>query len=409
MKIIFRSLIIVAIFSLSGWAQISNYANYGFGIQSPSSSVRLLGMGNAGIAVRDSMSLNQSNPALWQGFGSTSLQGQMYSTTVSVSEQDFLGGNTHFSGFSFKMPAGKRMGLTIGLAPITRVHSKTAFSDSLNFQADDVYYTSEIELIGGLSELYLGGGYRISNCISVGLKTSFLFGNYVVRNHTEINSVTDLESYYKRTLAIDGNKISLGVLFSDRGQRFNVAAVLDKSSQLKYWTKIENTYGPDTTRAAVKFDYPTNLTIGTSYKFAKTLAVNADLRLGFYDGEVFKKFYIFQQIDSLSDSRNTIGFSLGVEKSPRHSLMNSFLQNLYYRGGVYYQTEPVYRNSGIAEYGVSAGVSVPFFNNLNRIDLALTYGLREGFLKQNIGLEKIFSMHIGITTGEPWFRKYKRR
>lgn len=408
MKNIYRTILILAVVTLAGRAQVSNYANYGFGIQSPANSVRLIGMGNAGIAVRDSMSLNQANPALWQGFGSTSLQGQVYSSSLTVPELDYFGGIANFSGFSFKMPVGKRAGFAIGLAPLTRMKSSVDFADSLVFQGDQIDYTSKVELTGGLSELYIGGGYRISDWLAIGLKAKVLFGNYVVRNHTElVSDDDDLNSYYKRTLSINGNQISGGILFTDPGRRFNLAATVDLGARLKSWTTVENSYGPDTTDRSGDIEYPTIITVGTSLQLAKFLALNADLRYGIYSEDVFRNFYVFQQFTS--ESRNSLAAGIGFEKSPRRTLTSTFLQKMYYRGGFYYQTEPVYQNSGISEYGLTAGISMPFFNNLNRIDLALTYGLRKGFLSGEIGNEEVFSMHLGVTTGEPWFRRYKRR
>jgi hypothetical protein len=51
--------------------QNSNYTQYGLGMSSPNSSVRSLALGNTGLAIPDSISLNLMNPALWNGFVTT--------------------------------------------------------------------------------------------------------------------------------------------------------------------------------------------------------------------------------------------------------------------------------------------------------------------------------------------------
>jgi len=407
-----RTLVILTVLGIVAQAQSSYYANYGFGVQSPSNSVRLIGMGMAGRAVCDSMSLNQSNPALWQGFGSTSLQGQLYSSTLSIPALNFKGGMANFSGFSFKLPVGKRTGFAIGLAPLTRMKSAVNFSDSLIFEDETLNYSSKVELVGGISELYLGTGYRISSCLAIGLKANIVFGNYVVRNHTELSNDLspdgkNTESYYKRTIALNGDCIGFGILVNDPRQRYNLAATVEKGGQLKGWVTTDYYYGSDTTMRIQRIQYPIFITLGTQLPIAKNLAFSADFRYGIYSVDVFRDFYIFRQFSS--DCRNSIAVGIGLEKSPHIALKNTLLQNLYYRCGVYYQTEPVYLHSGIREYGVTAGISLPYFNNLNRIDFALTYGLKKGFLSNAIGNEEIFSIHLGITTGEPWFRRYKRR
>ncbi len=408
MKIGINIIVLVAISTLTGLAQTSSYSSYGFGTQAPANSVRLQGMGNSGIAVRDSMSLNQSNPALWQGFGSTSLQGQLYFSSLAITKQNYVGGISNFSGFSFKMPVGKRAGLAIGLAPLTRMKSSVDFADSLAFQGEQINYTSTVELNGGLSELFVGAGYRLSNWLSVGLKAKVIFGNYVVRNHTAlVSDDNEIDSYYKRSISINGNQISGGLLIIDPDGRYSLAAVVDMGTRLKSWTTTENSYGPDTTTRSGAIEFPTFITIGSNLQVARNVALNADFRYGIYGSSVFENFSVFPQFST--QSRNSLALGVGLEKSARRALSGNLFQKISYRVGGYYQREAIYQDSGISEYGMTAGLSLPYFNNLNRIDLALTYGIRNGFLSDDIGNENIFSVHVGITTGEPWFRRYKRR
>ncbi|MCK4295777.1 MAG: hypothetical protein KAX28_03865, partial [Candidatus Marinimicrobia bacterium] len=75
-----KLLALLILFSTVAFAQNSFYSSYGFGIESRSLPVRMIGMGNTGSAVEDSLSLNTLNPAFWNGFLSTSLQGQVESS-----------------------------------------------------------------------------------------------------------------------------------------------------------------------------------------------------------------------------------------------------------------------------------------------------------------------------------------
>jgi hypothetical protein len=38
------------------------------------------------------------------------LQGQLYFSSLAITKQNYVGGISNFSGFSFKMPVGKRAG-----------------------------------------------------------------------------------------------------------------------------------------------------------------------------------------------------------------------------------------------------------------------------------------------------------
>jgi exopolysaccharide biosynthesis protein len=76
--------------------------------------------------------------------------------------------------------------------------------------------------------LFVGAGYRLSNWLSVGLKAKVIFGNYVVRNHTAlVSDDNEIDSYYKRSISINGNQISGGLLIIDPDGRYSLAAVVE--------------------------------------------------------------------------------------------------------------------------------------------------------------------------------------
>jgi hypothetical protein len=68
----------------------------------------------------------------------------------------------------------------------------------------------------------------------------------------------------------------------------------------------------------------------------------------------------------------------------------------------------IYQSGGLKESGISIGVGLPFMQNLNRMDLAVVAAIRDGFLNNTYGKEKVLSVYISVTTGELWFRKFKR-
>ena len=110
--------------------------------------------------------------------------------------------------------------------------------------------------------------------------------------------------------------------------------------------------------------------------------------------------------------RNKI--SVGAEYSPSR-LSNNIFKMMSYRAGGYYAgpyTE-IKGQKGCEEYGVSAGISLPFFNNNNRNSHA-TLHLSGQFIHmepKSTGMiaENYLRINLGITFNENWFMKLKVR
>jgi len=93
---------------------------------------------------------------------------------------------------------------------------------------------------------------------------------------------------------------------------------------------------------------------------------------------------------------------------PAGRMNASYWQQIALRTGAFYKTEAVYQSDKLTETGVSFGIGVPFNHYSNRIDLAVVASIRDGFLSDTIGQEKLLSFYVSVTTGELWFERFKR-
>jgi len=87
-----------------------------------------------------------------------------------------------------------------------------------------------------------------------------------------------------------------------------------------------------------------------------------------------------------------------------------FWNNLNVRGGAYYK-ELNYIGEILLDHGVTLGIGIEYLRNTQSIDFAFRTGKIESRVIDQVGsrYEKYISFHIGITTGEKWFMKRRRK
>ena len=62
----------------------------------------------------------------------------------------------------------------------------------------------------------------------------------------------------------------------------------------------------------------------------------------------------------------------------------------------------------ILDHGVTLGLGIEYLANTQSIDMAFRTG-KKGSMLADGEYEKYFSFHIGLTTGERWFMKRRRK
>ena len=386
------------------FGQNSYYSSYGFGLSSPSIPVRNLALGGTGLAIPDSISLNLLNPALWNGFVTTSLQGQVGTSTVSADPGSPGLVLTQFLGFSFKLPIGKKIGVAMGIAPVTRMTAEKSFSDSASFGSSTVPYTSDMDVKGGISQFFFGGGYRVNPQLSLGLKTQIYFGNYLTKMATDLDTDGGMNSYFRKYTIIQGTQLGLGAYWVSKDRKMEVGTTIDHRLKFDSYNNYDFYFGPDSTTKKKNISYPSTFQLGIRRKMTGSLAFSVDISYSLVPKSLYKDFYVIE----ISDAQNPFYAGIGFEKATAPGPGVSTWNQMALRAGAFYKSESIHPSGGLQETGISVGVSLPFNRHLNRIDLAIVASIRDGFLNETVGKEKVLSFYAGITTGELWFRKFKR-
>lgn len=399
-----KRIAIVFLLTCSLFGQTSYYSTYGFGLLSPSVAARYLALGQTGVAIPDSISLNRSNPALWNGLMTTSVQGQLGAVSLATSSGFPGTALTQFLGFSFKFPIGKDAGFAMGLVPYSRMKGEYSFTSSTGFYGTMLNYSADVDVEGGISEFFLGAGYRISQRLSLGLKTRLFFGNYRIRMATDIENDGSANSYYRKYIVMEGAQFETGAYWISSNRRLEIGATYTGNLNFDYYRHYDYYFGEDTTMAAQSLKFPTKVQVGVRRKLGKTLALSADFAYSKVAASLFEDFSVL----STSATQNPVYIGFGLERQPTSKVSASYWQKMALRTGAFYRTEAVYQSGGLSEKGVSFGIGIPFNHNYNRIDLALVASIRDGFLSDVIGQEKMLSFYASVTTGELWFKRFKR-
>ncbi len=400
-----RKLILISVF-LSGllMAQNSFYSSYGFGMKSPTEPVRSISLGFTGLAMPDSIGLNTLNPALWKGFLTTSVQGQLNSQYLQNSDSDFSGSLTRFMGFSFKMPIGRKAGFALGMRPVTRMESERSYDGRYEYADTSYRYLSTRFAIGGISELYTGFGFQVHRQLSLGVAGRFHFGNLVAVHDIDLLADGDIDVSQELRNNLQGVTGVFGAVLRDKSGRNRLALTLNQNLEFNYDKQYLFQYGSDSTTAKISLKYPSTYAIGFMRQVSSQLRLTADFQYTSISSSLFEDFYLFEPVET----RNSYAFGMGLERTPTHKKSKLWANNIFYRAGVYHRTEPFYSDAFLSETGLSIGFGIPFGGMTNRLDIALLAAYRSGFA-DTYGDEKLLSMSIGVTTGDIWFRQIRRR
>lgn len=166
------------ILHIQAQATYSPYSMLGLGEIENRDYGRTAGMSNIGIGVRDFDYLNMINPAGISGLDSLKF---IFDISVAGKQSYFTGkgkNDNAFNGNLKKISLGFRLapgwGISLGLRPFSdtgyRIYSEEPIEGSTSTK--EVY----LEGSGGLYELYLSNGFKITDHFSVGVNTKYISG-----------------------------------------------------------------------------------------------------------------------------------------------------------------------------------------------------------------------------------------
>lgn len=400
----------------------SPYSSFGLGDLTFKGFSRNRGMGGISMGLRSNKYIDFSNPASYSSRDSLSMlfefASSLQASQIATEEKTEVPWDMNFSHLAFSFPISKKIAMGAGLIPYSLINYN--FIDHIR-SGDNDYDPNigELDYIfkgeGGLSQIFFGASYLITENLSVGVNSNFLFGNIL-----SIQTITFLEEAYsfnpniRKEDLISGFNFDFGLqYFTDLGNNWRIVAGGKYTNQSNinviteyYKTNILFLTGSaaviDTLDATItpktKKVFPSNYGIGFSISKGEKFLLGMD-----YKSVRWENSTILNS-DSLANSNS---FLFGMEYTPRPRNSDVYPFRMHYRLGAYY-TNSYLRIHGdqINDFGITFGVGFPIGRIGSSFNIAFDYG-RRGSTQNNLILENHGTITFSLNLYDIWFKKFK--
>ena len=417
-----------AMAATGAYAQGTNspYSQYGFGDLTDQSVGFNKGMSGVAQGFRRGNEVNPANPASYSAVDSlTFLFDGGFSGQYTRFEENGTKLNGRNGGFDYVMGlfrVSRNFGMSFGVMPFSNIGYN--YSSKERFDDVNATITTTHNGSGGISQLYLGAGWRIIKPLSVGFNFSYLWGDYDMNITTSSSSdINTLSKQYKASMSsykLDigvqaelpinkDDQLVFGATFSP-GHKFNG----DPSCLVVHRNTAINKSDTTSYSAGEDMELPTMWTVGLAYNHGKKLRVGADFQMQHWSGIQYPD-YVKVTNTGLSSYvmrdgllRDCQKVNVGAEWTPDPN-GRKYLQHVRYRIGAGVTT-PYYNingQKGPTEYHATIGFGIPILNSINNrsiLNISAQWARRSA---ENLITENSFRINIGITFNERWFAKWK--
>lgn len=377
------------------------------------------GMGGAGVSTGGGFQINNLNPALWVRNRFTTLDvgliGQYKDIRSGNKSQQNAGGNLAYLSLSF--PVSPKWALGVNLKPYSFVDYENTFTRNITGSSSFAEYT--VSGKGGVNKASLVNSFQINRYLSVGLESSYFFGN--VRKSSDV--LLWMNEYTPTGYIVSLNERST---YSDIAFRAGAAARIPLKKDNKLNLNLGGAYSFSTSLNATKtttfemtedsypvafpdtlendlsgsMKVPEQYQVGASLEWPLKMVLSVD-----YSHQTWSKYRSFE---NSSDNLNDVNrIHVGLEYLPRFTSLNYF-DLVRYRIGFTYGTTPYTINkTNINDASVSLGFTFPMGRGYsNFLSVALVGGQR-GTTSSSAVRERYGRVVLGITLLEKWFQKRK--
>lgn len=419
--IITSSLLFLFVISITGQKLVNSpYARFNLGLMEPAGSFKSLGMGGAGVALRDNNSIFINNPASYSGIDTNSFVfdfGIDYSMNfISDGESGYFSDDANFDHMLIGFPLGKGFGFAAGILPYSNGYYKLSTSVS----KDDPGYnpvTGEYSVLhqgqGGLTKFFAGAGVNIFSNFSAGVNMTVLFGQI---NRSNRFIFTDYENALHNNstekLQVSGINFDFGLqYFATVENDFFLNAGVSVTAGKKYKSSWEN----------FSFLYSSYSTVDT-LSFTSDIEGKTSMPLIYKGGIAFgkkNKFVVGADFITArwSDGRipgyegylaDTRALLFGAEYIPeKYSNFNIARRFEYRLGGHIENSYLLINGEKVREIGLSAGLGVPMRRTLSRTNFFLDVTRRGSTKVNGLHAENYITLGVSLNLYDFWFIKRK--
>jgi hypothetical protein len=407
-----RRIALIIIFTLSAFISFgqnntnSPYSVFGIGELETSDGTRNFGMGGAGNALRSDIFINLANPA-----SLTALPPQSLATDAGINMRytelknninsvKVLNGNLSWAALAF--PINRKIGVSFALNPKSNVGYTIYSTKSLD--GTTMSYPVKYSGNGGLTEASFSIGVAAAKHLSIGLRSSAIWGNMMETN-------VDLPPMGSTITRVDninyiGATLKPGFQYHTKLNEktfLTLGGTAELSSYLNGSSNLSVTSGTTLVLSEVnkhsQLELPFKGGLGISLELDRKYIVAAD-----YTRSDYRKASVNLDVKGLAVNET---YHVGVELAPKYDIQR-LGQVKRYRFGALYQTGYlVVSGVQINSYAATFGVSMPIRKDRNSLNISMEIG-KQGSLQSQLILENYYKLNLGFCLWERWFipRKY---
>jgi len=405
-------LLVVVHSSLAQVGTSSPYSRFGLGDLQGTIFPMFNALGGGVTALSSPSSINPYNPATYTSLGANSFllsTGGMHKTTnMQNTTESQLTNNSAFSHITIAFPVSRKIGASIGMLPYSNIGYEL---NSRNLVPDaDLLYSGD----GGLSKVYFGSAYQISNEFSVGINASYLFGGLNRRKKVIFDDASFLHSRSNSKINLKGYYYEVGLLYKknlteNREVSFGITANNNSEIRAKKGELVETfeysgvfELPKDTFENITEWGYvtlPQYISVGLTYREGKKWLLVAD-----YSLQNWADYTLFDESDNLSNSMRLSG---GMEYTPEYNSVTTYYKRMQYRLGASYSNTPLqFDGNQLTEKSISFGFGIPVKKSRTKYDLSITLGER-GTTENNLLKEQYIKFGLSVSYDGVWFVKRK--
>lgn len=377
----------------------SFYSSKGIGLQRYFVSGPSVGMGGAGLAIVDNLTVNFMNPATLTALPITMISGNFLHEVADLNNGSLTASisNTNVAGAQFALPLRKNVAvLALGLMPFSSIEYGF-ISDERS--SSEKSFVETLSGGGGVNSAFLSFSVQPVQRLAFGVTGLFHFGTIKNRWQVDFDSdaFNDTESEVASSFTAGNFRIGISYeVFSG----WRIAGVLmpavtldaNQSVTLERITRFSDL-------GETKLELPLAFGFGTAVDLSQHFLVALD-------------YYRQRWSDVRKDGfvHDSERIAVGMEYSKRRNRNPSYLERMSIRAGLFYHDLGIEDPIGekVTELFGTIGLGLPVKWTAGRVDLSLEIG-RRGSMSHNPFQEDIIRISGSVTMGERWFVRGGRR
>ncbi|TKJ40614.1 hypothetical protein CEE37_06520 [candidate division LCP-89 bacterium B3_LCP] len=375
----------------------SIFSGLGYGVMENFTSSRAIGMGNVGIVLNDSISLNALNPAALAQIRQARVSMGGYISRQTMRDQYAQDIEDWWQVEYFSIAVMLKKGLAIGffLSPYSRVQFRYGWNGEIN----GIPYYQSYQGNGGLSRAAFQFAVSLGRWGDIGVSPSLIWGQVeeLRGSYFDESGYDDIEFLTsKKWLAFSGTAGLLLHPFHGLtiGAGFEPEVPISLNETFVYSTDDSSVVFQDEYRLAAKYYAGVSMALSSKWLLAGQMMYSPWSEIN----------YLPEGASGYGDATSLAG---GAEWTPGSWNDDFFFKRFNYRFGFRWETSYAEsQGSAIDGYFASIGFGYPFGEGQQRFDLSLEYGSR-GDLSANGGQENIFKIRAGLNLGGTWFVRPK--